>query len=302
VREFNPVYDTIFFDLNFPRGIRPYLISLTADTPSPFIPTPRPFEDGSAHSKQAEASANSRDIPNVIVDFDGIDRRIVAFPIPEGIYTQIWGLKGKVIFSSLPVQGSLDINWAATEPEAEATLEVFDFATQKHDKVATEVTDFRVARLNETLIYRSKNRLRVCKIEPLAEGTQPIKDEPSRESGWLDLNRIKVSVIPSQEWQQMLREIWQLQQDHFWTEDMSGVDWQRVFDRYAPLLERVSTRSEFSDLVWEMQGELGTSHAYELGGDYRKEPDYKLGFLGADFAYDRATDAYRVERCGRSLG
>jgi tricorn protease len=295
VREFNPVYDTIFFDLNFPRGIRPYLISLTADTPSPFIPTPRPFEDGSAHSKQAEASANSRDIPNVIVDFDGIDRRIVAFPIPEGIYTQIWGLKGKVIFSSLPVQGSLDINWAATEPEAEATLEVFDFATQKHDKVATEVTDFRVARLNETLIYRSKNRLRVCKIEPLAEGTQPIKDEPSRESGWLDLNRIKVSVIPSQEWQQMLREIWQLQQDHFWTEDMSGVDWQRVFDRYAPLLERVSTRSEFSDLVWEMQGELGTSHAYELGGDYRKEPDYKLGFLGADFAYDRATDAYRVE-------
>ena len=48
-----------------------------------------------------------------------------------------------------------------------------------------------------------------------------------------------------------------------------------------PLLDRVSSRSEFSDLVWEMQGELGTSHAYEIGGDYRQPPDYALGILGA---------------------
>jgi tricorn protease len=55
----------------------------------------------------------------------------------------------------------------------------------------------------------------------------------------------------------------------------------------------VAARSEFSDLMWEMQGELGTSHAYELGGDYRPEPDYKLGFLGADVTYDPEHDAYR---------
>lgn len=295
-REFNPVYDSLLFDLNFPRGMRPYLISLTADTPSPFIPVPRSLEDESDKAKQTEASADRRDIPIVKIDLDGIERRIAAFPVPEGIYQQIWGLKGKVIFSSLPIQGSLDRHWADPEPEAEATLEVYDFATQKHNKVATEITNFRVARFsNQTLIYRSKNRLRVCKVEPLAADKPPIKDEPNRETGWLNLDRIKVSIVPSQEWQQMLHEIWRLQQDHFWTADMSGVDWQRVFDRYAPLLKRVSTRSEFSDLVWEMQGELGTSHAYELGGDYRQEPEYQLGFLGADFAYDPASDAYRVE-------
>ena len=50
---------------------------------------------------------------------------------------------------------------------------------------------------------------------------------------------------------------------------MSGVDWDAVYRRYEPLLERVATRGELSDLIWEMQGELGTSHAYEMGGDHR---------------------------------
>jgi tricorn protease len=293
VREFNPVYDSIFFDLNFPRGMRPFLIALKTDTPSPFIPIPRPLEDSPEDEKKADTNLESSAPPVVEVDFDGIDRRIAAFPVPEGIYEQIWGLKDKVLFTTLPVQGSLDVDWRATEPEAAATLELYDLKDQKHEKVATEVTSFRVSRGSETLIYRSKNRLRVCKVEPLDDET-PIKDEPSRESGWLNLDRVRVSVDVTAEWQQMLHEIWRLQRDHFWTADLSGVDWSLVWARYSPLLTRITTRSEFSDLVWEMQGELGTSHAYELGGDYRQEPNYKLGFLGADFAYDPTTDAYRI--------
>lgn len=293
MREFNPVYDSIFFDLNFPRGIRPFLISLKADTPSPFISTPRPLESNPEKLEKGEDSRDNRETPVVDIDFDGIDRRIAAFPVPEGIYEQIWGLKGKVLFTSLPIQGSLDLDWRSTEPDAKATLEVYDFSEQKHEKIATEVTDFRLSRSSGSLIYRSKNCLRVCKVEPLKED-KPIPDEPNRDSGWLDLERIKVSVILTAEWQQMLHEIWRLQRDHFWTADMSGVNWQQVLDRYLPLLSRVATRSEFSDLVWEMQGELGTSHAYEIGGDYRKEPDYKLGFLGADFIYDPASDGYLV--------
>jgi tricorn protease len=46
--------------------------------------------------------------------------------------------------------------------------------------------------------------------------------------------------------------------------------------------------------MWEMQGELGTSHAYEMGGDYRPEPKYSLGFLGADVVFDNAVNAYRI--------
>ena len=67
---------------------------------------------------------------------------------------------------------------------------------------------------------------------------------------------------------------------------MSGVDWNLVRERYAALLPLVRTRAELSDLIWEMHGELGTSHAYEIGGDQREPPQYRRGFLGADLTWD----------------
>ena len=85
----------------------------------------------------------------------------------------------------------------------------------------------------------------------------------------------------------MLREVWRLQRDQFWVEDMSGIDWQSVYALYAPLLDRVATRGELSDLIWEMQGELGTSHAYESGGDHRRPPSVALGYLGGRPALHR---------------
>jgi tricorn protease len=97
----------------------------------------------------------------------------------------------------------------------------------------------------------------------------------------------------------MLQDAWRAMRDHFWVEDLSGVDWARVRRRYLPLVERVATRSEFSDLMWEMQGELGTSHCYELGGDYRTPPPYDVGFLAAHFAYDPRRRGYRIERIVR---
>jgi tricorn protease len=69
-----------------------------------------------------------------------------------------------------------------------------------------------------------------------------------------------------------------------------------VYQRYLPMLDRVSTRGEFSDLLWEMQGELGSSHAYAIGGDAREDPRYDVGFLGADLAWDAAAGGWRVVR------
>jgi len=121
----------------------------------------------------------------------------------------------------------------------------------------------------------------------------------NRKTGWIDLERLKVSVLPSAEWRQMIREAWRLQRDQFWTPDMSLVDWVSIHNRYLPLVDRVSSRSEFSDLMWEMQGELGTSHAYEFGGDYRPEPKYHQGFLGADFKFDAEQNAWQINHIYR---
>lgn len=92
----------------------------------------------------------------------------------------------------------------------------------------------------------------------------------------------------------MYSEAWRLQRDLYWFESMGGVDWVGVHDRYAGLVDRVGSRSEFSDLLWEMQGELGTSHAYEMGGSYRPEPKVTLGRLGVDVEWSRG--AWRITR------
>lgn len=316
-REFNPVYDKIYLELSFPKTMRPFLISLQKDTPSPFIPVPHPLNGNKATDTPAETTAESSEDPAesaesapenpetasstettesevkpMQIDLDGIEHRILGFPVAEGLYGYIWGIEGKVLFTSHPVQGSLgDRNGSK---ENRSTLELYDFEAQKQERIATDVSSFRVGRDNKTLVYRSGGRLRVCGVT--AQDRDRKETEPGRKSGWIDLNRVRVSVNPEQEWQQMFREVWRLQQEQFWTADMSGVDWQRVYHRYRPLLDRVSVRSEFADLVEEMQGELGTSHAYERGGDYREEPDYYMGFLGADFRYDADADAYRVEK------
>ena len=129
-------------------------------------------------------------------------------------------------------------------------------------------------------------------------------DKPGRESGWIDLERVKVSVEPASEWRQMFREAWRLQREQFWTEDLSGIDWDAVHQLYLPLVDRITTRSEFSDLLWELQGELGTSHAYEMGGEYRRGPDYRQGYLGVDWEFDSDSNALsrRPNRARGRLG
>jgi len=289
-RTFDPVYDNLHFDLGFPKGSKPHLLILRADTPSPFTSAGR-LEDDEA--EDAGASSEEKNDQPTQIDLDGISQRIVAFPVPEGRYAHVRGAKDKVFYLSHPVEGALQHDWFPSgEPPAKATLELYDLKERDKETLVEGVTSFELSGDGGTLIYRAGNRLRVLKAgdKPPEEGG----DAPGRKSGWLDLGRVKVSVNPGAEWRGMFRDAWRLQLEHFWSADMSGVDWQGVYGRYEPLLERVASRGELSDLLWEMQGELGTSHAYELGGDYREPPQYPQGFLGADLRFDPETERFVV--------
>ena len=369
-REFNPVYDSLHFDLGFPRGSRPYLITLQADTPNPFRPAPleEPEEekdededeagdededeaedeagdedegdnddgdeypddlgtdddgsdddgsddngldnDDSAEDELRQArqtalepnreqeqekkpdraaeSANKNGVKPVQIDLEGIEQRIIPVPVPEGRYGQVLGIPGKVLFTIFPIRGSLNDKW--DDDEKGGLLRAYSFKDFKSETLADGVSWFDLSRNRKKLVYSSGDSLRV-----ITAGEKAPSSGPPRKSGWIELNRVKVSVKPQAEWEQMFREAWRLQRDQFWTEDMSEVDWRRVYDRYFPLISRVSSRSEFSDLMWEMQGELGTSHAYEFGGDYRPRPVYSQGFLGADIRWDKDAGGYRID-------
>jgi len=293
-REFDPVYDNLHFHLSFPRGMRPYLITLRHDLPTPFLPEPK----APRREEPADQNAEKKKIePEVAIDFDGITRRILPFPAKDAKYTQVIGTRGRAYFVSHPVEGSLGQS-SSGEPKPTGRLEVFDFEKQKIEQVADNVNDVAISHDNGTMIYRSAKRLRVFAAGSRLEEKDGEEGNPN--SGWIDLSRARVPVLPQAEWAQMYREAWRLQRDFFWTEGMLGIDWEKVYHRYLPLIARLNTRSEFSDLIWEMHGELGTSHAYEMGGDYRESPTYAQGFLGADLAYDESADAWIVARviCG----
>jgi tricorn protease len=294
-RDYNPVYDQMQFDLNFPMGCRPFAIALRKDVPSPFLPRPKAPESEAAQAQEkAEAERQPPSKAPVEIDLDGIERRAIAFPVPEGKFGRIQGIKGKALFSWAPVEGTRTPSWYDTSAPAKGVIDVYDFELQKHERLIDGVTDFWVGPDEKTLLYRAGERLRVLKAgeKPAADAG----DTPGRTSGWIDLERVRVSVRPGAEWRQMFREAWRLQREHFWVEDMAGLDWDAIYERYLPLVDRVTTRSELSDLLWEVQGELGTSHAYEIGGEYRPGPTYSQGQLGVDWQQDAASGKYTVGR------
>ena len=294
-RAFDPVYDEQYFELGFPRGIQPCLIPLAADAPSPFAAGTRsPRAPNGAVAGAARKKKNADEATRI--DLAGIAGRVVAFPVPEGRYVRVEGGRGYAFFSSLPIEGSLSIDWRSSgPPPAKAKLERYDFRENKTEVVVGAITDFGLSGDRKTLLLRVRNHLRALLAAVDPKEVSPKRDA-TRETGWLDMARFDLQVDPPAEWRQMYDEAWRLMRDHFWVPDMSKVDWRAVHARYAPLIDRVASRSEFSDLMWEMQGELGTSHCYELFGDYRPEPRWFQGFLGADLRYAPRLKAWRIAR------
>jgi tricorn protease len=305
-RDFNPVYDALQFDLSFPQASRPFVVTLRSDVVSPFVPKPKPIHhdhDRDRERGRERANGKPEKVADIEIDFDGITGRVLGFPVDEGDYSQIVAARERVLFTRFPVKGIKPTRREDLEGDGHGTLLAYDFEQQRLATIATEVDEIRLGRDARTLVYRSHDRLRaVDALNDLPEEDdepKPPTNEPGRRSGWIDLDRASVEIIPRDEWAQMYREAWRLQSEQFWVEDMSDIDWDRVYDRYAALLARVRTRSELSDLIWEMQGELGTSHAYEWGGDYREPPQYQRGFLGADLRWDEDRAGYCIERIYR---
>jgi tricorn protease len=295
-RDFDPVYDALQFDLSFPQAQRPFVVTLRADVPNPFTPKPKPVHRDVDHGDQKEKKKETGP-PRIDIDFEGIQGRILAFPVDEGEYGEIVAVRNRALFTKFEVRGIKPQARSWDEEDVAGTLLAYDFETQRSATIAGDVSEIALAADHHTLLYRSRDKLRA--IDALAELPEDHDDpkpppEPGRKSGWIDLDRISVEIEPRDEWRQMYREAWRLQTEHYWLEDMADIDWDRVRDRYEAVLPRVRTRAELSDLIWEMHGELGTSHAYEYGGDLREPPQYRRGYLGADYTFDEGAGGWRI--------
>jgi len=297
-RDFNPVYDALQFDLSFPQASRPFVVTLRSDVPSPFVPKPAPIHREKPREEDDEAKRAEAKPVRVDIDFEGIKGRILGFPVEEGNYGQIVAAKGRALFTQFPLHGIKPEGNTWEDDDEVGALVAYDFEQQRCATLAGEVGDIRLSADHRTLVYSSHERMRaidaLSDLPESEEERKPPNEGPGRRSGWLDLTRASVLVEPRDEWAQMYDEAWRVEAEQFWDASMSGVDWNLVHARYAKLLPLVRTRGELSDVIWEMFGELGTSHAYEIGGDHRKPPQYRRGFLGADLGWDPAAEGYRI--------
>ena len=93
----------------------------------------------------------------------------------------------------------------------------------------------------------------------------------------------------------MYREAWRLQRDYFWTEDMSDVDWETVYHRYLPQLERIATRAEFFPISCGKCKENSALHTpMNPVVTTEAHPTMVKDSLGADFVYDTENNGYRI--------
>ncbi len=286
-RSFDPVYDEHVFDLAFVEGARPHLITLAATTPSPFGPQRhgRSFE-----TPDRDETPDSEGTPTTRIDLEGLADRIVPFPVEAARYSNLRAAKDGVLWLRHPVAGVLGASRATPDdPEPKTELERYDLAQQRVEHLAVDADHFEVSGDGKRVLLWTDGRLKVVPSDRRASG-----DDDSDSNITVDLGRVRQMIDPAAEWRQMFDENGRIMRDHFWRPDMSGVDWTGVLDRYRPVVERLATHDDLVDLLWEVQGELGTSHAYVTprggsGGGPRQ------GLLGADLS--RHEDGtWRVDR------
>ncbi|MFE6351410.1 S41 family peptidase [Streptomyces rochei] len=286
-RSFDPVYDEHVFDLAFVEGARPYLITLAATTPSPFGPQRhgRPFE-----TSDREETPDSEGTPTTRIDIEGLADRIVPFPVEAARYSGLRAAKDGVLWLRHPVTGVLGASRATPDaPDPHTELERYDLAQQRIEHLASDADHFEVSGDGKRVLLWTDGRLKVVPSDRRASG-----DEDSDTNITVDLARVRQTVDPAAEWRQMFDETGRIMRDHFWRPDMNGVDWDGVLDRYRPVLDRIATHDDLVDLLWEVHGELGTSHAYVTprGGH---GSGARQGLLGADLS--RHEDGtWRVDR------
>jgi tricorn protease len=283
-RSFDPVYDAQTFDLSFPFGSRPYLVPLTAQTPSPFGPLPggRPVGQDPASGEKDKDDDAERTL--VSVDEQGLSSRVVAVPVIEARYSGLRAVKGGLAWLREPVAGVLGESLANADDDApRPVLERFDLRKREVTELVSELDWFDVSGDGTRLVVKDHEDLRVLPAEHK-------EDDSSADAVTVDLARARFQADPAALWRHAYAEAGREMRRNFWTPDMSGVDWDAVLDVYRPLLDRIRNAGDFTDLLWEVVAELGTSHSYilEAGRDFfGSDPGpAAIGLLGADISRD----------------
>ncbi len=310
-RDYNEVLGNIDFEFANPKTTRVYVVTLTADEPSPFPAlsdevkvkseepaasaggpenkknTKQPPKKKEEKTEEKAAETETKEPPRVFkIDLEGIQDRIVALAVPPAVIRNLDASKEAIYYSTAPIQG-LSGPLAGENP----AIHAYDLKERK-DKVLLEgAFRFALSRDGTKLLYRAEAEGPVGIID-----TKP-PDAPHKVGdGALKLDGMRAEVDPPQEWKEIFNEVWRQERDYFFEPSMNGLDWQKTKEQYAQLLPYVADRYSLTYILGEMIGELSNSHTYVGGGDFPDLHPVNVGLLGADYEADAASGMYRIKK------
>jgi len=263
-----------------------YVAALSKDAPSPLAKESDEEKGGSGkESADKEKSASKGEakgkpeeakpkLPEpVVIDFDGLNERILALPVPAASLSGLQaGEAGQLYYVEFPSDQGQDFG-----PRPGGSLHKYDFKQRKDEVVLTDVSGYMLSADKKKIGTRSRDTWSV-----VAAGQKP---DPGK--GKIDTEAIEVRVDPRAEWNQIFDEAWRINRDYFYATNMHGADWKAMREKYAMFLPDVACRSDLNRVVQWMCSELGVGHHRVGGGDSPYQPKTVAGgLLGADYSIE----------------
>lgn len=257
---------------------QPYVMVLSASdsTPFPLKSDEEPVKTDSAGNGADSGDRNGEqagaDSVSVQIDFPGIERRIVALPMPARRYgTVLAGPEGTVFIGE------------SVENEPGQILHKFALKDAESSEFVRGARQISISGDGSKLLFRSGQSWRVV-------GTG---SPPKPGDGTVDVS-LRMHLDRLAEWRQMFDDVWRFEEEYFYDPGMHGNDWDAVRERYRPLVQYVRHRDDLNYIFDQVNGELSVGHSFVGGGDYPDVDTSRVGLLGADLVAENGR--WRVRR------
>ncbi|MBU2558210.1 MAG: PDZ domain-containing protein [Bacteroidetes bacterium] len=267
-RDFNLEFSSFEFDYLYNKAAKIYAVALQNDGTRlmPFktdqvpVKTDEKAEDKKKDEKESTVETQTK------IDFEGINGRIEALPVSSGDYRILGAVDGGLLYSS---DGKI-MRYNIEEQKAEEIMEKSWSAVPTAD--------------GKQMLYRSGGDYGIAKIAP---GQKP-------GTGKLKLDQLEMKIDPRAEWNQIYKDGWRIFRDYFYVNNLHGVDWEAMGDRYAALLPFAGSRFDVDYVLNELVSEANAGHAYVNWGDIERVKRVNTGLLGAELEADYDAGRYRI--------
>ncbi|MBX2871289.1 MAG: PDZ domain-containing protein [Saprospiraceae bacterium] len=222
--------------------------------------------------KKTPGGKKAAAVDTVKIDWDRLDRRTLALPIPVNNYRfTVMGPKGSVFIGE------------RVENTPGITLKKFDLKSKKLSTFVGGVRNLAISADGKKMIVRARGSLKIVDTA-----------KPPGKGGTTIRPRLRMKLDRLAEWEQIFNEAWRYERDFFYDPNMHGRDWNKVKERYAPLIPFVRHRADLRYILDQVNGELSVGHSFVFGGDFPAVDTSRVGLLGADLAAENGR--WRIKR------